>query len=447
MRSEKIPLMIEVIGKDEKQRRARRLERIASRNVSLDAELMSCVAEIIGNVRLYGDAALIDYTARFDGVRLERSALRVSEQSLTEAAARADRRVIEALREAIKRIRAFHEHEREESWTMEAAAGVRLGQRVTALERAGLYVPGGTAAYPSSVIMNVVPAQVAGVARIVVVTPPRTLAENPAVAAALLELNVTEVYGVGGAQAVAALAYGTETVPRVDKITGPGNKYVAAAKKIVFGAVGIDSIAGPSEVVVIADETARADFVAADLLAQAEHDEEASAILITTSERLAAEVAAQVSRQTRGLARRAVIERSLAEFGAIIVVDDLDEACRLVNDMAPEHLEIIAREEEEVAACVRHAGAIFLGAHTPEAVGDYFAGPNHVLPTGGSARFSSALGVYDFVRRTTILRYSREEMARTAEHIAVLAQSEGLDAHARSALIRLEERAANKELF
>ncbi|HEX8136956.1 MAG TPA: histidinol dehydrogenase [Pyrinomonadaceae bacterium] len=430
--------MIELISKDESVRREERLRRIAARNVALDAELMTTVAEIIGDVRRHGDAALIDYTARFDGVLLERDALRVPHRVLVESAARCEARVIEALREAVKRIREFHLHEREESWELETGVGTRLGQRISPLESAGLYVPGGTASYPSSVLMNVLPAQVAGVSRIAVVTPPRTLAENPAVAAALLELNVTEVYAVGGAQAIAALAYGTETIARVDKITGPGNKYVAAAKKMVFGAVGIDSIAGPSEVVIIADETARADFVAADLLAQAEHDEEASAILITTSDELAREVAGQLSVQTRSLQRRAVIESSLAQFGAIILVGDMEEACALVNRLAPEHLEIVARDEEQVAARVRHAGAIFLGAHTPEAVGDYFAGPNHVLPTGGSARFSSALGVYDFVRRTSILRYSREELARTAHHIAALARAEGLEAHARSALMRLD---------
>lgn len=431
--------MIEVIRCEETDRRARKLARIAARNVTLDARLMETVAEIVADVRVRGDAALIDYTERFDGVRTERDKIRIPEEELRASSSRADRSVVEALGEAIKRVREFHEHEREESWETETAEGVRLGQRITPLDSAGLYVPGGKASYPSSVVMNVVPAQVAGVKRIVVVTPPRTLAENPAVAAALLELNVVEVYAVGGAHAIAALAYGTESIVRVDKITGPGNKYVAAAKKIVFGAVGIDSIAGPSEVVIIADETARADFVAADLLAQAEHDEEASAVLITISEALAVEVAVQVERQTRTLARRAIIEKAIAEFGAIIVVRDLNEACELVNELAPEHLEIITRDEEMVAARVRHAGAIFFGSHTPEAVGDYFAGPNHVLPTGGAARFSSALGVYDFVRRTTMLRYSQDELARTARQIAALAQAEGLDAHALSALIRLEE--------
>jgi histidinol dehydrogenase len=431
--------MIEVIRREEGKRREAKLARVAARNVALDSELMRAVAVVIEGVRSRGDAALIEYTERFDGVRLERGELRIGERQLRESAERADARVREALREAIKRVRAFHEREREESWEIEAGDGVRLGQRITPIERAGLYVPGGTASYPSSVVMNVVPAQVAGVERIIIATPPRTLAENPAVAAALVELNVTEVYAVGGAQAIAALAYGTETIPRVDKITGPGNRYVAAAKKLVFGVVGIDSIAGPSEVVIVADDTARAAFVAADLLAQAEHGEDASAILITTDEKLAGAVAAEVERQARQLSRVSLIEKSLADFGAIIVADNLDEACELVNKLAPEHLEIMTRDAEAFAARVRHAGAIFLGEHTPEAVGDYFAGPNHVLPTGGAARFSSALGVYDFVKRTSLLRYSSAELGVTAHMIAALARAEGLDAHARSALIRLED--------
>jgi histidinol dehydrogenase len=287
--------------------------------------------------------------------------------------------------------------------------------------------------------MNVVPAQVAGVRRILVTTPPRTLAENPAVAAALVELNITEVYAVGGAQAIAALAYGTETVPRVEKITGPGNKYVAAAKKLVFGAVGIDSIAGPSEVVIIADDSARADFVAADLLAQAEHAEDASAILLTTSEDLARGTAAEVTRQAALLPRRAIIEQSLAAYGAIVLVGALEEACAIANELAPEHLELMTNDDEGVAAQISEVGAIFFGAYTPEAVGDYFAGPNHVLPTGGAARFSSALGVYDFVKRTSLLSYSSGAIRRSAGSIAALAAVEGLDAHARSTLIRLEE--------
>ena len=430
--------MIEVILKNDLLRRGEKLARIASRSVALDAELMRDVGVIIDHVRRRGDRALLEYTARFDGVALQLSELRVAEGTLARSAAGADRKVIKALGAAISNVRAFHEHEREQSWQMSPAPGITLGQRVTAIERAGLYVPGGTAAYPSSVVMNVVPAQVAGVERIVVATPPRTLAENPAVAAALLELGVTEIYAVGGAQAIAALAYGTETIPRVDKITGPGNKYVAAAKKLVFGAVGIDSIAGPSEVVIIADETARADFIAADLLAQSEHAEDASAILITTSESLAGAVAAEVARQIESLPRRKIVEQSLACYGAAIVVDSIVEACAIVNDLAPEHLEIMTADNDQVAASIRHAGAIFLGSYTPEAVGDYWAGPNHVLPTGRAARFSSALGVHDFVKRTSMLRYSQAELTRSADKIVVLAQAEGLEAHARSARVRSE---------
>ncbi|HVF43090.1 MAG TPA: histidinol dehydrogenase [Pyrinomonadaceae bacterium] len=428
--------MIEII-RDEGARSVR-VARIKGRSVAADAELMSAVASIVEGVRARGDAALLDYTARFDGVRMKASELRVGEAALRESASRVDARVLGALRECIRNVRAFHEHERAESWEFEAAGGVRLGQRVTPVEAAGLYVPGGTASYPSSVVMNVVPAQVAGVRRIAVVTPPRTLNETPAVAAALVELGVTEIYQVGGAQSVAALAYGTETIRRVDIITGPGNKYVAAAKKLVFGAVGIDSIAGPSEVVVLADETARADFVAADLLAQSEHGEDASAVLVTTSLGLAERVAAELARQSETLPRRSIVTRSLSDFGALFVVGTIEEACELVNELAPEHLELIVKDEDAAAALVRHAGAIFFGPHTPEAVGDYFAGPNHVLPTGGASRFSSALGVQDFLRRTSVIRYTREELQRTAPLIAALAEAEGLDAHARSALIRVE---------
>jgi histidinol dehydrogenase len=430
--------VIEVIGVEDAARRREKLARIAARSVEADEGLLAGVAAIIEDVRRRGDAALAEYTERFDGVRLTPSELRCDEATLRHAAARADGRVVAALRESIRNVRAFHERERVGSWEMEAGRGVRLGQRVTPVEAAGLYVPGGTASYPSSVVMNVVPARVAGVARVAVVTPPGALRQTPAVAAALLELGVTEVYQVGGAQAVAALAYGTETIPRVDVITGPGNKYVAAAKKLVFGAVGIDSIAGPSEVVVLADETARPDFVAADLLAQAEHGEDASAVLVTTSAALAAAVAAEVERQAALLPRARIVQSSLKDFGAVFVVRDFEEACEVVNELAPEHLEIVARDEEALAARVRHAGAIFFGAHTPEAVGDYFAGPNHVLPTGRAARFSSALGVHNFLRRTSTIRYTREELKETAAHIAALARSEGLDAHARSALIRIE---------
>jgi histidinol dehydrogenase len=410
------------------------LRRLEARAVAFDPELMRAVSTIVDDVRARGDEALIDYTARFDGVEL--SDLRIDEQTIAASADKVDPRVLAALREAIGNVRTFHEHQLEQSWEIAPAEGVRLGQRITPLERVGLYVPGGTAAYPSSVVMNVVPAQVAGVERSVVVTPPRTLAESPALAAALRELNVTEIYAVGGAHAIAALAFGTQTIPRVDKITGPGNKYVAAAKKLVFGVVGIDAIAGPSEVVVIADDTARPDFIAADLLAQAEHGEDASAILITTSESLAAAVGHEVQRQLESLPRRSTAAASLNDYGAIIVVNRIDNACEIANWIAPEHLQLVTSDDEVAAAKIRHAGAIFFGQHTPEAVGDYVAGPNHVLPTGRTARFSSALGVYDFVKRTSLLRYSSEAFSKVSDSIAALAECEGLAAHARSAVIR-----------
>jgi histidinol dehydrogenase len=412
------------------------LARLAARSVAFDFNLLGQVTSIINDVRKRGDEALIDYTRRFDRVDLTASELRIGEETLRRSAAKADPEVIEALRLAIENVRAFHEREVEHSWEFSPADGVRLGQRIAPLERVGLYVPGGTAAYPSSIVMNVVPAQVAKVERIVVTTPPRTLAENPVVAAALVELNVNEVYAVGGAQAIAALAFGTETVPRVDKITGPGNKYVAAAKKLLFGVVGIDAIAGPSEVVIVADETARADFIAADLLAQAEHGEDASAVLITTDRVLAERVVEEVVRQAAALPRREIIQSSLENYGAIVLVNKVDEAVSLVNQLAPEHVEIVTGDDEAVAAKIKHAGAIFFGGYTPEAVGDYLAGPNHVLPTGRTARFSSALGVYDFVKRTSLLRYSSAAFDSVADSVAVLAECEGLQAHARSASVR-----------
>ena len=400
------------------------VSRLAARSVALDSELLAQVGVIIDEVRRRGDEAVLDYTRRFDGVEV--SDLRISEDTLRQSAAKVEPRIVAALKVAIANVRRFHESEVERSWEINPAEGVRLGQRITPLERVGLYVPGGTAAYPSSIVMNVVPAQVAQVERIVVTTPPRTLAENPAVAAALVELNVKEIYAVGGAQAIAALAFGTETIPRVDKITGPGNKYVAAAKKLLFGVVGIDAIAGPSEIVIIADQTARPDFVAADLLAQAEHGEDASAVLLTTDAVLAELVAEELVRQVETLPRREIARSSLENYGAIVVVDSLDEACAVVNELAPEHVEIVTSDDEATAAQIKHAGAIFFGSYTPEAVGDYLAGPNHVLPTGRTARFSSALGVYDFVKRTSLLQYSASAFAAVAESVSILAQFEGL---------------------
>jgi len=430
--------MIRILETADRQGRKELLAGLRDRSVVFDSELLDSVSQIINQVRRRGDDALVEYAARFDAVDLNASQLRITTEQLRRSAENVSAEVLSALRQAIKNVRIFHERQREESWTIVEGDGSKLGQRITPIESVGLYVPGGTAAYPSSVIMNVVPAQVAGVPRIVVATPPATVQSNPAVAAALVELEVAEVYAVGGAQAIAALAFGTTTIPSVDKITGPGNKYVAAAKKLVFGVVGIDSIAGPSEVVIVADESADATLVAADLLAQAEHGEDASALLLTTSLKLAKSVALELERQLSTLPRHAIAAKSLNTFGAILLVDNLTEACEIVNELAPEHVELMTANDETVANDIKQAGAIFLGAYSPEALGDYFAGPNHVLPTGRTARFSSALGVYDFVKRTSIISYSRERTIGVAETIGVLADAEGLDGHARSVRIRAQ---------
>lgn len=424
---------------DNKEELGSFVSRVRSRSIGLDGDLLNRVASIIQEVRERGDAALIDYGKQFDSIELTRSELRFGSSELERCAANVDQSVLEAIRVAISNVREFHIRQVEESWEFAPAEGIRLGQRISPIDRVGLYVPGGTAAYPSSVIMNVVPAQVAGVERILVATPPRALQENPAVAAALVELNVTEVYSIGGAQAIAALAFGTETVPNVDKITGPGNKYVAAAKKLVFGFVGIDSIAGPSEVVIVADETAQPDYLAADLLAQSEHGEDASAILITTSETLAQSVKDALVMLVKTLPRSQIATQSLAQYGAVIIVRTIDDACEIVNDLAPEHVEVVTANVESVSDKIRNAGAIFLGPFTPEAVGDYLAGPNHILPTQRNARFASALGVYDFVKRTSILSYSRAALASATRSIGLLADTEGLNAHALSVRIRSGE--------
>jgi histidinol dehydrogenase len=433
--------VIEIIQANDSRWYEAKRRRLLNRGVSFDALLINDVVSIVEDVRARGDEALIEYTAKFDGVRLRPEQLRVDEVSLNQSADRVEETVLEALKESIKNVRAFHQNQIQRSWETTDTNGVRLGQRVDPIASAGLYVPGGTASYPSSVVMNVVPAQIAGVNRIVVVTPPKTLTDQPAVAAVLRELEVKEIYSIGGAQAIAALAYGTKTIKRVDKITGPGNKYVAAAKKIVFGVVGIDSIAGPSEVLIVADDSARPDFIAADLLAQAEHSEDAAAVLITTSASLAQTVAEEVSRQLQTLPRREIALNSLNDYGAILIVDTLAEASQVVNDLAPEHVQLMTRDDDQIAGLIRNAGAIFLGSYTPEALGDYLAGPNHVLPTGGTARFSSALGVYDFIKRTSIIRYSKEAMREAANSVATLAEVEGLRAHGRSALMRTNSNA------
>jgi histidinol dehydrogenase len=431
--------VIDIINTNDKERRRQKLEKLLARGVSFDPELIKQVSGILSDIRTRGDDALIDYTARFDGVQLQPQELQVSEESLERAAAGVDAKVLEAMRLAIENIREFHQRQLENSWEIEPSPGIMLGQRVQPIESVGLYVPGGTAAYPSSVLMNVIPAQVAGVGRIAVATPPRSLASNPAVAAALRELRIKEVYSVGGAQAIGALAYGTNSVRAVHKITGPGNRFVAAAKQLVFGVVGIDSIAGPTEVVIVADDSARAEYVAADLMAQAEHADDSAAVLITTSMHLAEAVLLEIGWQMRTLPRSAIIRKSLEEFGVILITDNLDEAFELVNQLAPEHVQVMTTDGDRDSQKIKHAGAIFIGQHTPTALGDYFAGPNHVLPTGGTARFSSPLTVHDFTKRSNVVRYSAAAFRETAESIATLATVEGLDAHAHSALIRLGE--------
>ena len=407
----------------------------AKREVSEDVD--EAVRAIIADVVARGDAALIDYTSRFDGLDLTPERLRVGADEIEAAVAACGREALDALRFAMSRIEDFHRAQKPEDAMTTDALGVTLGWRWTAVESVGLYVPGGTASYPSSVLMNAVPAKVAGVPRIVMAAPTPRGKTNPLVLAAAHIAGVDEVYRVGGAQAVAALAYGTETIAPVAKIVGPGNAYVAAAKRRVFGQVGIDMIAGPSEVLILADDTANPAWIAADLLAQAEHDAAAQAILMTDSAALADAVEAAVERQLATLPRAEIAAASWRAFGAIVLVPALADAIPLVDLLAPEHLEVEAEDAEALAQSVRNAGAIFLGAHTPEAIGDYVGGPNHVLPTARSARFSSGLGVLDFMKRTSILRCDAEALRALGPAAIALGRAEGLEAHARSVAIRL----------
>jgi histidinol dehydrogenase len=405
------------------------------REVSEDVD--TAVRAIIGDVRTRGDTALCDLTRKFDRFDITPAKLRVTEAEIAAAWKACDAATLEALDLARQRIESHHKRQKPQDERYTDAAGVELGHRWTAVEAVGLYVPGGTAAYPSSVLMNAVPAKVAGVPRLVMVVPTPDGKLNPLVLAAAKIAGVDEIYRVGGAQAVAALAYGTETIKPVAKIVGPGNAYVAAAKRQVFGMVGIDMIAGPSEVVVIADKSANPEWVAADLLAQAEHDEAAQSILVTNSAEFAAQVSSAVTLQLATLPRSNIASASWANFGAIILVKDLNASIPLVDRLAPEHLEIESAGAEEIAAKVRNAGAIFIGSHTPEAVGDYVGGSNHVLPTARSARFSSGLGVLDFVKRTSILKCTPASLAEIGPAAVKLAEAEGLQGHARSITIRL----------
>ena len=405
------------------------------REVSADVE--AAVRAIVTDVATRGDIALREYTQKFDQFSFDAAGLRVTQEEIAAAAAACDRKATDALSFARDRIEAFHRRQMPQDDRFTDALGVELGVRWTAIEAVGLYVPGGTAAYPSSVLMNAVPAKVAGVPRLVMVVPAPGGVLPPLVLAAAKIAGVDEIYRVGGAQAVAALAYGTATIAPVAKIVGPGNAYVAAAKRIVFGKVGIDMIAGPSEVLILADRTGNADWIAADLLAQAEHDASAQAIFVTDDEELAGAVERAVEGELKRLARSKVAGASWRDFGAVFLVKSLDEALPLVDAVAPEHLEIAAADADGLARRVRNAGAIFIGAHTPEAIGDYVAGSNHVLPTARSARFSSGLGVLDFMKRTSILKCGPEQLRALADAAIILGNAEGLEAHARSVAIRL----------
>jgi histidinol dehydrogenase len=412
---------------------AARIEQLTRFDAAQDAALQDSVRAIIAGVRGRGDAALLEYARRFDRAKAASVAeLQVGREAMQAALAGVAQAEREALSVAHERIRAFHERQVQKSWDYREADGTRLGQRVTALERAGLYVPGGKAAYPSSVLMNAVPAKVAGVREIVMVSP----SPGPLVLAAAALAGVDRVLALGGAHAVAALAFGTESVPRVDKIVGPGNVYVAEAKRQVFGQVGIDMIAGPSEILVISDGTASPEWIAMDLFSQAEHDEAAQALLLSPSRPHLDAVQAAIERLVVEMPRQAVIRASLAARGALIETRDLDEACALANRIAPEHLELCVEQPQAVLPKLRNAGAIFLGRFSCEAIGDYCAGPNHVLPTAGSARFSSPLGVYDFQKRSSIIEVSEAAARRLGEVAATLADGEGLGAHARSARLR-----------
>ncbi|MEH7342687.1 histidinol dehydrogenase [Bacillus sp. JJ1532] len=402
-------------------------------------EQRAIVKGIIEQVRADGDAALSAFTEKFDGITLTHFA--VTEDEKREAYEEIDDRILGIIREAAANIRSFHEKQLRPSWMTTEENGTVLGQKVTPLDSVGLYVPGGTAAYPSSVLMNVLPAKVAGVKRIVITSPPdkKTGKLPPAVLVAAQEVGAEEIYKVGGAQAVAALAYGTETIAPVDKITGPGNIFVALAKREVFGDVDIDMIAGPSEIAILADDTAKPDEMAADLLSQAEHDAFSCSVLVTPSESLAKAVSAEVEKQLASLPRQEIAAQSIENFGAIYVAETMEEAVETINSLAPEHLEIVTENPLELLGKIRHAGAIFLGRFSPEPVGDYFAGPNHVLPTNGTARFSSPLNVEDFQKKSSIVYYSEKALKENGEKISAFARLEGLEAHARAIDIRLKK--------
>ena len=416
------------------------LEGLLKRDPNQYGQYADTVQQIVDDVKMRRDQALFEYTEKFDHAKIDASTIRVTEEEIQEAMDKVDPSLLSVMKKSMENIRDHHSRQVRQSWFSSRPDGTILGQKITALESVGVYVPGGKAAYPSTVLMNIIPAEVAGVERIVMVTPPGADGKvNPVTLTAAHLAGATEVYKVGGAQAIAALAFGTQSVPRVNKIVGPGNIFVALAKKAVYGHVSIDSIAGPSEILVIADETANPRYVAADLLSQAEHDELASAILVTTSMELAQAVAKEVDQFLETLSRRAILEKSLENYGYILVTDTLDEAIQTANEIASEHLEIATKNPFEVMTKIRNAGAIFIGEYSSEPLGDYFAGPNHVLPTNGTAKFFSPLGVDDFIKKSSIIYYSKDALRKAHRDIEAFAQSEQLTAHANSIRVRFED--------
>lgn len=415
------------------------LENLLKRSPNNYGKFEAAVDDILKKVRAEGDSAVFAYTKEFDKVEIAADTVRVTEEEIREAYDAVDPSLVEVIRKALVNIRSYHEKQKQNSWFSSTEDGTMLGQKVTPLKRVGVYVPGGKAVYPSSVLMNIVPAKVAGVDQIIMTTPPGKDGKVcPTTLVAAKEAGADEVYKVGGAQAVGALAYGTESIPKVDKIVGPGNIFVALAKKAVYGYVSIDSIAGPSEILVLADETANPRYVAADLLSQAEHDELASAILITTSRELAEKVSSEVEEFVKVLSRKEIIQKSLDNFGYILIAEDMDEAVEAANEIASEHMEIVTRNPFEIMMKVRNAGAIFIGEYSSEPLGDYFAGPNHVLPTNGTAKFFSPLSVDDFIKKSSIVYYSREALGKIHKDIEQFAKAEQLTAHANSVAVRFE---------
>lgn len=416
------------------------LENLLKRSPNQYGQYERVVMDIIQDVKTRKDAALFEYTKKFDQAEICADSIVVTEQEIEEAYSLVDNTLIEVIRKALVNIREFHSKQKQYSWFDSKPDGTILGQKVTPLSKVGIYVPGGKAAYPSSVLMNVVPAVVAGVEQIIMVTPPDKMGKvTPATLVAAKEAGVTHIYKAGGAQAIAALAYGTESIPKVDKIVGPGNIYVALAKKAVYGHVSIDSIAGPSEILVLADETATPRYVAADLLSQAEHDELASAILVTTSQELAEKVSKEIEQFLQVLSRREILEKSLEQYGYILVAKTMEEAIEVVNEIASEHLEIVTKDPFYTMTKIKNAGAIFLGEYSSEPLGDYFAGPNHVLPTNGTAKFFSPLGVDDFIKKSSIISYSKEALEPIHKDIIEFASAEHLTAHANSIAVRFEK--------